>query len=59
MQAVVLITSKRVVLITCKRIVLITCKRVVLEDVTQVMQVFVLEKAGCELQGETCAEKGV
>ena len=45
-------------LITCKRVVLITCKQVVLKDVTQVMQVFVLEKTGCELQGETCAEKG-
>ena len=53
-----LITCKRIVLIICKRNVLITCKRVVLKDVTQVMQVFVLEKTGCELQGETCAEKG-
>ena len=40
-------------------VVLITSKRVVLEDVTQVMQVFVLEKAGCELQGKPHAEKGV
>ena len=61
-----LITCKRVVLITCKRDVLITCKRVVLKDVTRVvlkdltrvMQVIMLEKVGCELQGKHARKRG-